>query len=48
MNGRTGLDYPALFALLDRHGLTGDEWWQAFRDVQAMEGAALEAMNKKT
>lgn len=42
--GRTGLDYPALFALLDRHGLTGDAWWQMFDDLRAMEEAALDAM----
>lgn len=48
MGGRIGLDYATLFILLDRHGLSGDEWWQAFRDIQAMESAALEAMHEKT
>ncbi|MBS1143363.1 MAG: hypothetical protein H6R14_769 [Proteobacteria bacterium] len=48
MNGRTGLDYTVLFSLLDRHELTGDDWWQAFRDLQAMESAALEAMHSKS
>lgn len=48
MNGRTGLDYTPLFQLLDRRGMTGDDWWQAFRDLQVMESAALEAMHQKS
>ena len=45
MNGRTGLDYPAVYGLLDRLDLAAAEWWQAFDDIQRMEVAALEAMH---
>jgi len=45
MNGRTGLDYPAVYGLLDRLELTTDQWWQTDDDLQRMEVAALEAMD---
>jgi len=47
-NGPTGLNYPALFALLDRHELTGDAWWRVFNDIREMEAEALVAMHKET
>lgn len=42
-----GLKYPVLFDLMDRRGLSGDDWWQVFNDVRAMEAAALKAMGEK-
>lgn len=44
MGGRTGLRYESLYPLLDRMGLTDDEWRGYFDDVQVMERAALAAM----
>jgi hypothetical protein len=44
MNGRTGLNYPAVFGLLDHLDLDAAEWWQTFDDIQRMEVAALDAM----
>lgn len=46
MGGRTGMKYPVLFDLMDRNGLTGDDWWEMFADIQHMEAAALKEMNK--
>lgn len=45
MNGRTGLDYQAVYGLLDRLDLTAAQWWQLFDDIQRMEVASLEAMH---
>ena len=44
-NGLTGLDYQTLFILMDRRGLSGDEWWEVFADIREMEAAALKAMH---
>lgn len=44
INGRAGLKYQVLFELLDRKGLTGDEFWETFDDIRAMEAAAMDAM----
>lgn len=46
--GPTGLNYPSLFALLDRQQLTPDEWNEALADVQVLELAALKQMRTKT
>lgn len=46
MSGKTCLKNLVLFELMDRLGLEGDEWWETFGDIQAMESAALEAMHK--
>ena len=46
MNGPTGLDYLALFGLLDRRGITGDEFDSVFEDIRTLESAALEEMHK--
>lgn len=42
--GATGFDYGVLYPLLDRLGLSGDDWEQMFDDIRLMESAALEAM----
>lgn len=47
MGGPTGLDYPALFALMDLHGVAPDDKRQLFADVQVLEASALAQMNKK-
>lgn len=46
-SGATGLNYLVVFELLDRQGLTGDDWQAAFAELRAMEGAALTAMQEK-
>lgn len=43
--GPTGLDYSALYPLLDRQ-FSGDEWQQAFADIRAMEVSALDEIHK--
>ena len=45
--GAIGLDYNALYPLLDRLGLTDAEWLHALDDIRVMESAALTAMNTK-
>jgi hypothetical protein len=49
MGGPSGLDYPAVFATVDRmlRDLTVDDRDQVFADIQIMERAALDEMNKK-
>ncbi len=44
MSGPTGLDYAAVYPLLDRKATDSDEWDQLFDDLRVMEGAALEAI----
>jgi len=48
MAGATGLDYNALYPLLDKQCATLDEWQNTFDDIQVMESAALSEMNRKT
>lgn len=50
MGGATGLDYPAVFATLERqHRDKTDAGRDAiFADLQVIERAALEQMNEKT
>lgn len=43
MGGRTGLRYEAIYPLLDRK-YEGEDWEQAFADLQELERAALNAM----
>ena len=43
---RTGLDYAALYPLLDREALTKQEWNDLFHDVQTCEDAALAELRK--
>lgn len=49
MSGPTGLDYPAVFATIDRlHRTLDDDARDAiFADVQVMERAALREMGKR-
>jgi Phage related hypothetical protein (DUF1799) len=48
MAGPVGLDYAALYPLLDRLTSDPDEWHTHFEDVREMEAAALDAMREKT
>jgi len=49
MSGATGLDYPAVFATLDRlhRDKTPERRDELFADIQVMEVAALKEMAKK-
>lgn len=42
MGGFLGLDYSALYPLLDRRFPDPDDWSLVFEDIQAMESAALD------
>ena len=46
MNGPTGLDYAAVYPLLDRAAKDPQEWDEMFSDIQVMEGAALKQMSE--
>ena len=47
MDGRrTGLEYPTLFALMDREGLTGQDWQDRFDDIRALEAQALDTLSE--
>ena len=44
-SGPIGIDYGALYPLLDRlHPTDADAWTQALDDIRVMEGAALDEM----
>jgi hypothetical protein len=47
MNGAVGLDYCAIYPLMDRMGLSAREWDDLLRDLQVMEYEALDAMHEK-
>lgn len=47
MAGPVGLDYTALYPMLDRLNLDSDSWLQILDDVRVMESAALEAIHKE-
>lgn len=46
MSGPTGLDYSAVYPLLDRAAKDQQEWDEMFSDIQVMEGAALKQMSE--
>lgn len=46
MNGRTGLNYLVLFAMIDKLNLSKEESDLMFLDIQVMEYSALEEMAK--
>jgi hypothetical protein len=46
MGGATGLDYAAVYPLLDRETQTREEWADMFDDIRELEAAALVAMNE--
>jgi len=45
--GATGLDYATVYPLLERKGFTGQAFFDALDDIQTMEFAALEVLNRK-
>lgn len=45
MAGPTGLDYNAVYPLLDRAFSCRDDWEDGFQCIRVMESAALEAIN---
>jgi hypothetical protein len=47
MSGATGLDYCALYPLLDRAAEDDEEWHRLFDDIQVMEAEALSVMANK-
>jgi len=47
MAGPTGLDYAAVYPLIDRLQLDPDEWDLLLEDIRTLENAALNAMNQK-
>ena len=46
MGGPTGLDYAAVYPLLDRSAKDPQEWDELFSDIQVMEGAALKQIGE--
>jgi hypothetical protein len=46
MGGVVGLDYGPLFVLMDKQGLAGDAWAYMFDDIQTLEAAAVQTINK--
>jgi len=45
-SGPTGLDYSAVYPLLDRMDLSRDDWDQMLADLQVIEVAARDEMRK--
>lgn len=43
-SGATGLDYAAVYPLLDRFTETPDEWADLFSDLRVLENEALATM----
>ena len=46
VNGYTGLDYTALFALCERKGISGDAFDELFDDIRTLEATALNEIHK--
>lgn len=44
MGGPIGLDYAAMYPLLDR---ANGDWNQLFEDIRVMESAALDELHKE-
>ena len=42
MGSYIGLDYTPIFTVMDKDGLSGQAWHDAFDDLRAIEAAALE------
>lgn len=47
-SGPTGLDYAAVYPLIDRLTSDPEEWIAHFDDVRELERAALEVMREKS
>lgn len=46
MGGPTGLDYGAIYPLLDRIAADPAEWMELFEDLQVLESTALKQMSE--
>lgn len=46
-SGPTGLDYGAVYPLIDRMGLSPEDWDQMLFDLQAIEVAARDQMREQ-
>lgn len=46
MGGPTGLDYGAIYPLLDRIATDPAEWMDLFEDIQTLERTALKQMSE--
>lgn len=46
-SGPTGLDYAAVYPLIDKTTSDRDEWFQVLSDIQSMEFAALDAISNR-
>lgn len=44
--GAIGLDYCAIYPVMDRMQLSRDEWLQTLDDIQAMELAAMDTLQQ--
>lgn len=47
-SGPTGLDYSAVYPLLDRMKLSPAEWDRHLDDLRVMEASALNTMRERT
>lgn len=47
MGGVTGLRWEAIYPLMDRLNLTDEAWGALLADLEVMERAALEVINRK-
>lgn len=47
MGGVSGIHWEAVYPLMDRLGLNANEWDALLGDLEIMEHAALEVMNRK-
>jgi hypothetical protein len=47
MGSLIGLDYGALYPLMDRLGLSAEQWDRVFDDVQVLESHALETRREQ-
>lgn len=47
MGGVAGIRWEAVYPLMDRLGLASDDWDALLSDLETMEHAAMEVMNRK-
>lgn len=47
MGGVAGIRWEAVYPLMDRLGLAPDDWDALLSDLEIMEHAAMEVMNRK-
>ena len=47
MSGPTGMDYGAMYPLMERMALDADAWDELLDDIRALESAALDEIHTK-